>query len=89
MVSMHLPHVPRSDAWPGKPHPLQVELAEQGIEAPVFEWQERLHLRVSCHLYNAPEDIDRLPGVSVEEQARSDLGLRHESETLVASSLGQ
>jgi len=60
MVSMHLPHVPRSDAWPGKPHPLQVELAEQGIEAPIFEWQERLHLRVSCHLYNAPADIDRL-----------------------------
>jgi isopenicillin-N epimerase len=60
MVSMHLPHVPRSDAWPGKPHPLQVALAEQGIEAPIFEWQERLHLRVSCHLYNAPADIDRL-----------------------------
>jgi isopenicillin-N epimerase len=60
MVSMHLPHVPRSDAWPGKPHPLQVELAEQGIEVPIFEWQERLHLRVSCHLYNSPADIDRL-----------------------------
>jgi len=60
MVSMHLPHVLRSDAWPGKPHPLQIELAEQGIEAPLFEWQDRLHLRVSCHLYNTLDDIERL-----------------------------
>lgn len=60
MVSLLLPHVPRSNAWPGKPHPLQVQLAEQGIEAPIFEWQDRLHLRVSCHLYNDPADVDRL-----------------------------
>jgi isopenicillin-N epimerase len=58
MVTLHLPHVPRSDAWPGKPHPLQNALWERHrIEVPVFEWQQRLCLRVSCHLYNRPADI--------------------------------
>lgn len=63
MVTVTLPNVPRSDAWPGLPHPLQAALWEQfQIEVPVFEWQERLCLRVSCHLYNSPADIDRLVG---------------------------
>lgn len=60
MISMRLPHVPRSDAWPGKPHPLQTELAERKIEVPIFEWQDELHVRVSCHLYNHPDDVDLL-----------------------------
>lgn len=61
MITIPLPEVPRSDAWPGKPHPLQVVLWERfQIEVPVFEWRQRLCLRVSCHLYNRPEDIDRL-----------------------------
>ena len=60
MVSFRLPHIPRSESWPGQPHPLQIELAERGIEVPIFEWQEQLHLRVSCHLYNEPAEIDRL-----------------------------
>ncbi|QDU40279.1 Isopenicillin N epimerase [Maioricimonas rarisocia] len=61
MVTLPLPNVPRSDAWPGKPHPLQVALWERyRIEVPVFEWQNRLCLRISCHLYNTPTDIDRL-----------------------------
>lgn len=61
MATVPLPNVPRSDAWPGKPHPLQVALWERfQIEVPVFEWQDRLCLRVSCHLYNTPADIDRL-----------------------------
>lgn len=61
MITIPLPRVPRSDAWPGQPHPLQIALWERyRIEVPIFEWQERLCLRVSCHLYNKPADIDRL-----------------------------
>ena len=30
------------------------------IEVPVFEWNGLRLLRVSTHLYNTPEDVDRL-----------------------------
>lgn len=61
MLTFPLPHVARASSWPGKPHPLQQALwDEHRIEVPVFEWQDRLCLRVSCHLYNIPTDIDRL-----------------------------
>lgn len=61
MATIPLPHVARSSSWPGEPHPLQRALWEEyRIEAPVFEWQDRLCLRVSCHLYNTPADVDRL-----------------------------
>ena len=33
---------------------------ESQIEVPVVEWQGRRSIRVSCHLYNTIEDIDRL-----------------------------
>lgn len=33
---------------------------EHGIEAPVVHWKDRWFIRVSCHLYNEPEHIDRL-----------------------------
>lgn len=46
---------------PGPASPLQNALWEQhGIEVPVVSWQERRALRVSCHLYNDREQIDRL-----------------------------
>ncbi|REJ76822.1 MAG: aminotransferase class V-fold PLP-dependent enzyme [Planctomycetota bacterium] len=61
MVTISLPNVPRSDSWPGKPHPLQVALWDpHRIETPLFEWRETLCLRVSCHLYNRPQDVDLL-----------------------------
>ncbi len=61
MVTVHLPNVPRSESWPGQPHPLQVRLwDEHRIEVPVFDWHEGVHLRVSCHLYNTTDDITRL-----------------------------
>jgi isopenicillin-N epimerase len=61
MATITLPRVPKSEAWPGQPHPLQVALWERfQIEIPVFEWQGTLCLRVSCHLYNTPADVDRL-----------------------------
>ncbi|MFN0052526.1 MAG: aminotransferase class V-fold PLP-dependent enzyme [Planctomycetales bacterium] len=42
-------------------HPLQQALWEQfRIEVPIVNWQGRRYVRVSCHLYNARDDIDRL-----------------------------
>lgn len=61
MVTVRLPQVPASDAWPGRPHPLQVALWErQRIEAPILQWKGAVHVRVSCHLYNTRDDVDRL-----------------------------
>ncbi len=46
---------------PGEPHPLQKWLAtEHQLEVPVFEWHQQWHVRVSCQLYNTPEQIDLL-----------------------------
>ena len=45
----------------GQMHPLQAALWEQHrIEVPVVNWHGRRFLRVSCHLYNDQDDIDRL-----------------------------
>lgn len=53
MVSVPLPA--------GEAKPLQAALWERHrIEAPVFAWQGRRLLRVSCHLYTSRGDIDRL-----------------------------
>jgi isopenicillin-N epimerase len=35
---------------------------EHRIEIPVIRWQERWHIRVSCQVYNGPEDYLRLAG---------------------------
>lgn len=61
MITIPLPQVARDTAWPGKPHPLQDWLWERhGIEVPIMEWHERVHIRVSCHLYNTEQQIDTL-----------------------------
>jgi isopenicillin-N epimerase len=61
MLTLEMPRIPRVEAQPGTPPQLQLRLAtECGIEIPVVEWQDRMHIRVSCHLYNGPEQIDRL-----------------------------
>jgi isopenicillin-N epimerase len=45
----------------GHMHPLQAALWDRfQIEAPVVNWNGRRHIRVSCHLYNDTDDIDRL-----------------------------
>ena len=45
----------------GHPDPLQVELRNNyGIEVPVGSWNGRRFLRVSAHLYNSTDHIDRL-----------------------------
>lgn len=51
-------HVPLS---PGDRRKLQDALwHEHGIETPIVEWNGRRFIRVSCHLYNTHEQIDRL-----------------------------
>lgn len=62
MVTIPLPTaVPVPKTWTGEPHPLQQRLCEMhGIEVPIVKWNNRMHLRVSCHLYNTEEDIAKL-----------------------------
>ena len=61
MISMPLP-IPSRWKPPthGKIDPLQLQLVERKIEAPVFGWNDRRFIRVSCHLYNSTDDVDRL-----------------------------
>jgi isopenicillin-N epimerase len=40
---------------------LQKQLWERfGIEVPIVDWRDRRFVRVSCHVYNTPAQIDRL-----------------------------
>lgn len=63
MAALPLPAHLGSKAGPYPPEALQAILFDRfGIEAPVFAWPAapaRI-LRVSTHLYNAPEDVERL-----------------------------
>jgi isopenicillin-N epimerase len=65
------PLVPDSPAWygsmahvplpPGDRARLQEALWQQHhIEVPIVDWNGRRYIRVSCHLYNTLEQIDRL-----------------------------
>jgi isopenicillin-N epimerase len=65
------PLVPDSDEWygsmahvplpPGDAKPLQEALwRKHGIEVPIVDWNGGRYVRVSCHLYNTREEIDRL-----------------------------
>jgi isopenicillin-N epimerase len=60
MITMPLPN------WVGETphghtHPIHVALWENHqIEAPIVNWNGRRHLRVSCHLYNTPTEIQHL-----------------------------
>jgi len=48
---------------PGDATRLQRELWQRhAIEVPIVSWKDRRWIRVSCHLYNRREDIDRLMG---------------------------
>ena len=66
-----MPIVPDSPDWygcmahvplpPGDAAALQQQLwADDGIEVPVVSWNDRRWIRVSCHLYNTRQEIDRL-----------------------------
>lgn len=65
------PLVPDDPAWygamahvplpPGDAKELQGRLwKEYGIEVPIPDWGGGRYIRVSCHLYNTPEHLDRL-----------------------------
>lgn len=65
------PIIPDDPAWyvamahvplpPGDRRSLQDALwREHGIEVPIVDWNGRRFIRVSCHLYNTWEQIDRL-----------------------------
>lgn len=60
MIALPLPETveePRE----GHMHPLQTRLWEKHrIEVPIINWRGRRWIRVSCHLYNDQNDIDRL-----------------------------
>lgn len=60
MIALPLPSsLPEPES--GHMHPLQRALWEEHqIEIPVTQWRGRRFLRVSCHLYNSREDVDRL-----------------------------
>ncbi len=61
MITMPLPSGPILRAKPNAFDPLQKALWEQyRIEIPVMDWNGRRHLRVSCHVYNSRDDIERL-----------------------------
>lgn len=71
MTAVPLPaavEVPKS--WTGKPHPLQQALWQKHrIEVPIVKWGHKMYVRVSCHLYNARGDIDRLVDALKQELA--------------------
>jgi isopenicillin-N epimerase len=61
MTTIRLPWVASRAAGPGATNPLQAALWERfQIEIPIVEWQGRVHIRVSCHLYTSREQIDFL-----------------------------
>lgn len=61
MTTVRLPWVAARAAFPNAFHPLQKFLWEEAqIEIPVVCWRDEIHLRVSCHLYNTPAQLDLL-----------------------------
>jgi isopenicillin-N epimerase len=61
MATLRLPWLKERSTHPGNPNPVQQRLAEhEGLEIPIVEWAGHAHIRVSCHLYNTQNDLDRL-----------------------------
>ena len=61
MTAVPLPPLKEPPPKQGWTDPLQAALRDQyQIEIPVVHWQGHRLLRVSCHLYNTPADIDTL-----------------------------
>jgi isopenicillin-N epimerase len=59
MIALPLP--------PGEGAPLQAALRDRyRIEVPIVNWHDRRMVRVSCHLYTRPSDVDRLLTALVE-----------------------
>lgn len=61
MVALPLPKLDGFEGGHGRADPLQLRLwQEDRIEVPVMHWGGHRLLRVSCHLYNTEDDLDRL-----------------------------
>jgi len=61
MIAVPLPASDIKKSKPNAMHPLQRQLREQfQVEIPISECCGQSFLRVSCHLYNTSDDIDRL-----------------------------
>jgi isopenicillin-N epimerase len=61
MITIPLPDGGPRRTQPNAIDPLQQALWERfRIEIPVMDWHDRRHLRISCHLYNTPDDLHRL-----------------------------
>lgn len=61
MIAVPLPTGGPQRSHPNAIDPLQQTFWEQfRIEVPVVDWHGRRHIRVSCHLYNTPDDLQRL-----------------------------
>ncbi|HSG72309.1 MAG TPA: aminotransferase class V-fold PLP-dependent enzyme, partial [Planctomycetaceae bacterium] len=61
MITLPIPGAASDGVQHGRRDPLQTALwRDHGIELPVFTWKRQRYLRVSCHLYNTPQDIDHL-----------------------------
>jgi isopenicillin-N epimerase len=61
MIALPLPPLDGFEGGHGRADPLQLRLwQERRIEVPVMHWGGHRLLRVSCHLYNTEEDLDRL-----------------------------
>lgn len=70
MIALPLPPGEDPPPKPGYRDPLQDRLwDEYRIEVPIVHWHDRRFVRVSCHLYNDREDVDRLV-----EALRTELG---------------
>jgi isopenicillin-N epimerase len=60
MITLPLPGDAEAPAR-GRRDPLQNALWEKHrIEVPIVHWKGRRFVRVSCHLYNREDEIDRL-----------------------------
>ncbi|MBI1346966.1 aminotransferase class V-fold PLP-dependent enzyme [bacterium] len=61
MITVQLPPGPSLRSSPNSWDPWTQTLWEQHrIEIPVVDWHGRRHIRVSCHLYTTPAEIDTL-----------------------------
>ncbi|MBX3441485.1 MAG: aminotransferase class V-fold PLP-dependent enzyme [Planctomyces sp.] len=72
MATLRLPWLVERSGHAGQPHPLQLSLAtDSKIEIPIVEWGGDAHVRVSCHLYHTPDQIDRLIAALCDWRART------------------